>query len=153
MYRIDVSTALAIIIITFASVTPLVIQMSWCVCWFGLHPWNAWNTNNFLFFVSLFLSIILCKDSWEDFTELVEQMQMLDEFKGAYSGITPPFTSISSGIIWKPCKLAIETWSNQSVATFPLLCTATVKPEFSLAVSVLLVCSLSLCLLSFPLVI
>lgn len=33
-----------------------------------------------------FPPIVLCKDSWEDFTELVEQMQMLDEFKGAYGG-------------------------------------------------------------------
>lgn len=42
-----------------------------------------------LFFFFLF-SIAFCKDSWEDFTDLVEQMQMLDEFKGAYGGITLP---------------------------------------------------------------
>lgn len=54
---------------------------------FSLHPWNAWKHKQFFVFVSLFFSIVLCKDSWEDFTELVEQMQMLDEFKGAYRGI------------------------------------------------------------------
>lgn len=42
-------------------------------------------------FSAFFLfSIAFCKDSWEDFTDLVEQMQMLDEFKGAYGGITLP---------------------------------------------------------------
>lgn len=42
-------------------------------------------------FSAFFLfSIAFCKDSWEDFTDLVEQMQMLDEFKGAYSGISLP---------------------------------------------------------------
>lgn len=58
-----------------------------------------------LFF--LFFSIALCKDSWEDFTELVEQMQMLDEFKGAYGCIAfshhahlwhhPAITAVLSG--------------------------------------------------------
>lgn len=64
-------------------------------------------------FSAFFLfSIAFCKDSWEDFTDLVEQMQMLDEFKGAYGGITlpsPPHPRIghhpktTAGVAAPPC--------------------------------------------------
>lgn len=57
-------------------------------------------------------SIAFCKDSWEDFTDLMEQMQMLDEFKGAYGGITlpsPPHPRLghhpktTAGVAARPC--------------------------------------------------
>lgn len=64
-------------------------------------------------FSAFFLfSIAFCKDSWEDFTDLVEQMQMLDEFKGAYGGITLPspphlrlghHSKTTAGVVVQPC--------------------------------------------------
>lgn len=69
--------------------TQIYTQHNVSCCCFGLLPWCAWP-NPFLPFFFFLFSIAFCKDSWEDFTDLVEQMQMLDEFKGAYGGITLP---------------------------------------------------------------
>lgn len=54
-----------------------------------MHDISSFFCPVFFFFSFVFLSLLFCKDSWEDFTDLVEQMHMLDEFKGAYGSIPP----------------------------------------------------------------
>lgn len=97
------------------------------------------ETQTISFFVSLcfFSPIVLCKDSWEDFTELVEQMQMLDEFKGAYRGIASSLHSRSS-CVKLPSKPRPLVSFSLAISPHQL--------EFFLPVSVMLVRCLSFCL-------
>lgn len=84
--------------IPYSRVTPILLVLL-------LFPTMVCMTFYHLFFFLCPLPISPCKDSWEDFSDLVEQMQMLDEFAGAYHSIIVqllPSQPTNSGVISRP---------------------------------------------------